>query len=314
MGRWTLTLLLLGLVISVSSKADRLNCFVSHTLLRSYYHELHLQMEQPYRLSVINEVVSENEMRRFHKLTLQSEAPFGSIEVTLAFPKESRARQLPVLLVLGGFDTGQRTVELVETRDDVVLVGYEYPGLNYFHQGDLEKMVESMTLVPLQIASLFKWLSEQSWAISERVQTLGVSLGALYLPISQRVLKIQGQQPFATIFAFGGGDFGAILGAELRGHADAATIERAVSLARGLTYLVDPRTHLPCLPQGHYLTLSALRDEIFPEESRKIFEELTPQTNEVIRFDETHIHPQKSEMIREVSLVISDWLRRLQTL
>lgn len=303
-------LLLIAFSLPIKLLATSSSCRISQMALDAYLKKIKVQPHEPPLLVTQNEFFSKTSTREWKELSLKVTSSSEKLEIAISAPigTFTNNERFPVLFVLGGFETGRKTIEFIDYTGKIILVGFQYPGASLAQIGDYQKALESMTKVPVQVASIIHWLTQQPWTRSDSIITLGVSLGAVYLPISQRVSISFKNIPLATIFAFGGGDFHLMFKESLKEFLDPQSLEILSSIIQPISYLFDPKTHLPCLPKSQYLTLSAVHDEVFLESSRRVFELLTPSKNTIISFDDPHIQPGRTEMIRQATKVIHNWL------
>ena len=120
---------------------------------------------------------------------------FVSLESSSGLTAELRVRRpagdepVPVLLVLGGYDTGKNAVELAGAPTGVAFAALDYP---YEGEESLSGFYKTARAVPdVQQAFLdspavlllaMDWLDEQPWV--ERVELIGASLGVPFTAVA----------------------------------------------------------------------------------------------------------------------------------
>ncbi|MDD5304974.1 MAG: prolyl oligopeptidase family serine peptidase [Elusimicrobia bacterium] len=99
-------------------------------------------------------------------------------------PVGGRPRRLPSLIVLGGLETGARSLELIEPDLPVVLAAFEYPyaGPRRFQFPrtlvDGPRVKQAVAETPFDVRALHRFLRAQPYADADRVCVVGVSFGA----------------------------------------------------------------------------------------------------------------------------------------
>ena len=96
-------------------------------------------------------------------------APDGDPMVAIVSRPLDDERRLPVIILIGGFDTGVRSVDRLSDPGSNVVIGYGYPdaGLLKAHGQTIRKLVMAQRdayRVPGQIAALAAWAAAQPWA------------------------------------------------------------------------------------------------------------------------------------------------------
>ena len=120
---------------------------------------------------------------------------YVSLESTSGLTAELRVRRpagderVPVLLVLGGFDTGKDAVELGGTPNGVAFAALDYP---YGGEESLSGFYRTVRAIPDVQQAFFDspavlmlamdWLDEQPWV--ERVELVGASLGVPFTAVA----------------------------------------------------------------------------------------------------------------------------------
>lgn len=106
------------------------------------------------------------------------------IDMRVYRPDFDGTNPLPVLLLLGGYQTGKDAVDLVGATEGIVYAAIDYP---YNGAHNLSTFWGSVTAIPgarrafldapagLMLA--LQWLLDQPWADTQRVELAGVSLG-----------------------------------------------------------------------------------------------------------------------------------------
>ena len=121
---------------------------------------------------------------------LESSSGLG-VTLRLARPQSATDETFPVIIVMGGENTGKDAVDLVGAPDGVAYVALDYP-----YQGDqeLDAFWESVSAIPdIQQAFLdsppamslaLDWAEQQSWFDPANVELVGASLGVPFTAVA----------------------------------------------------------------------------------------------------------------------------------
>ena len=131
------------------------------------------------------------------------------IDMRVYRPDYDGEQTLPVLVLLGGFNTGKDAVELVGEADGIAYAAIDYP---YTGRHDLGTFWGSIAAIPgAQKAFLdapaglmlaLQWLLEQPWADTGRIELAGISLGVPFAAPAGAL-----EQRFSRVWLLhGGGD------------------------------------------------------------------------------------------------------------
>ncbi len=113
----------------------------------------------------------------------------SGLTAELRVRRPASSEPVPVLLVLGGYDTGKDAVELAGARDDVAFAALDYP---YSGEESLSGFYRTLRAVPdVQQAFLdspaalllaLDWLDAEPWV--DRVELVGASLGVPFTAVA----------------------------------------------------------------------------------------------------------------------------------
>lgn len=272
-------------------------------------------------VSLVADQVETQGQREFHYMKF-SHPTNGSFQMIvsgpLGFAQSSRA--YPVLFIVSGFQTGAQSVALVGDVGDRILVGYQYPFNADEILAEPNRLLEFFPRSIGQMVGIWSWLKVQKWAEAYKIDTLGVSLGSLLLPVSLRVAERVGFQARKTIFAFGGADFGSIVeyqvaqilareSANSAITASAEALKKVHLLVEGLTYPIKPRLHLAYL-RGSFLVVRGLQDEVFPASSSEALVNLLPQPKTAVVLDSRHINVDTEDIIKATVQAIQEFINK----
>ncbi|MDD5586340.1 MAG: hypothetical protein PHY92_05205 [Alphaproteobacteria bacterium] len=250
--------------------------------------------------------------RRMEHVTLQGKG-LGPISFAVDLPAATSPMKLPLLIVLGGLETGANNIRYVQYAGNNAIIGYDWPMPLHFPAGS-ELLFQTPGLygqiltIPGQVASAIHWLSQQPWADATRISILGFSLGALALPSVQHFVERSGQPIGWTIVAYGGAPFGHIFAAN--GYMEPVWLSKVMApVIDVLLYPFQPAVHLPSL-KGRFLVLEGRDDEFIPEEARRNLREAVPEPKTVVSFEGTHIGvgPKHLALLQRIIETSRTWL------
>lgn len=215
------------------------------------------------------------------------------------------------LFFASGLFSGKSAVELLGTHPGLVLIGYDYPltvdDLKKNPAAALQGIERFLKKTPLQIAAALQWISQQPWTRFDAINTMGVSLGGLVLPVGEHLAMSVGTSIHGTVLAFTGAHLPPVLEHSLKAHMNADVLRGAMALANNIMTLHDPKLHLPFL-EGQFLTIRADSDQVFPRESSQILENLLPHPKTIEVVHGPHIDLNQREVISQTQAVVRHWL------
>lgn len=217
----------------------------------------------------------------------------------------------PTLLIISGFLSGRQSVNLIADPGPVILAGfdYAYDQSDILHRPDL--LAEVIRQTPGQIACSLIWLQRQAFTDSYQLHLMGVSLGTLFAPVSLALTLQWGYHPASTIFAFGGADAGSVVGNALKDLTDESTARQAQDLINGLLTLQDPKLYLSGL-KGPFLVIRGTQDQVFPEISGRLLEDLLPEPKTLKALPVGHIDPTKKEIVQMTMNLVIEFIQSLR--
>jgi hypothetical protein len=233
--------------------------------------------------------VTMREGRKVEHFILRT-SELGDIGVVVSLPEPLPRYGLPIVLVLGGFGTGEETISSLPDPGDNALVGYDWPMPvrldSWTILTGMPRLYRRVMTIPGQVSSALDWLEGQPWADRRSVSLVGFSLGAVAAPAIEDVAQHDGQKIGWTILAYGGDPLGALVAAN--------PYTRPRFLRPVLAPLIDillsplePERHLPRL-SSEFLVLEGSDDALIPEAARARFRDAVPEPKTVRTFDGDH--------------------------
>lgn len=246
--------------------------------------------------------------------TLHLESSTGlAVDMRVLRPADTADRKLPLLLVIGGQETGKDAVDLVGAPGDFAYAAIDYP---YSGSKSLDGVWQSLRAVPrIQDAFLdtppalslaLDWLLLQPWVDVDNVNLVGVSLGVPFAAVAgaldTRITRV--------FLLHGGGD-----NLSWVMHAGRKRIENETLLriaARGALLLVygasfDTREWMAQIAPRPLVIVAAHDDDYVPEAAQQaLIEAGRSDSVELIWTEGQHIRPnRKSELGQLLDIVRS---------
>lgn len=235
-----------------------------------------------------------------------------TVRLVLSLPEPRPEGPMPVLVILGGLEVGEQTLEFIAEPGPNAYAIYQYPySPEYWYERAKVTQVpvirEAVLSVPGQVTAAVEWLRDRSWADPARVSLLGYSFGALLLPASHRVASEVAPPPLPAVLAYGGTDIHMLMDHNL--GVDSPWLRSALArIAELAVRPVEPALHAPHMVGGPFLLMSGLRDEQIPRASYEALHALVPEPRTVLLLDEGHMHPRRPELTRRLVDLTREWL------
>lgn len=248
-------------------------------------------------------------VRTYHKIVLVS-GENDRLSFTLSLPTEPLPQRLPVVVIMGGFGGGDWILNWIPRHSFNAVVSYDYPYVReHWEKGSKLSRTRIAWRVarriPDQVPALIAWTVRQDWADSRRVSLVGLSLGAVALPLVHRRTVTAGVALGLSVLAYGGAGLARLARANLRIRPAwfCAFLARFIAV---LLHPFEPARHLPHL-RGEFLIINGLEDQRVPAESAHSMHCLTPEPKTLIQLPGPHIDGDRQRYIRAVAL-IRNWL------
>jgi dienelactone hydrolase len=227
-----------------------------------------------------------------------------------------QTRALPLVVLLGGHETGRDAVEIVGDPGQLVVAALDYP---YQGPDRVRGWRQGITVVPLiqrglldtppAISLALDWLERQPWVDRQKVEIMGVSLGAPFAAVAGAL-----DRRFRRVWIIhGGADNRTWLEHNLRNR---VKNDRLRAGAAALVYLL---TYGRSFESGQWvariaprslIVIGAQDDERLP---RRLVERLyaaAGQPKELIWTKGGHINPDRPEIVRQLLEVVRSRIGR----
>jgi len=241
---------------------------------------------------------------------------FDAIKISLSLPEVHAEGSLATVILLGGFDTGKRSIHEVPRAGTNAVIGYDYPlSRGDWYEGSWPRRMlaarRASRQVPAQILAVLRWARTQAWS-DGRVSLLGFSLGALYLPAAHHMATLHGEQIGPSIIAYGGADLALIFPFVFRKESAWRKYVLTHFAALCLQEL-EPVHHLPHL-QGEFLLLNGSNDHVVPIEMVERLRALLPEPKTIVTLRSNHMMPDNHELMGTIIRVSRSWLVERQAI
>ncbi len=248
-------------------------------------------------------------------ITLSLEG-FDAVEISLSLPEATPEGGLATVILLGGFDTGKRSIFEVPKAGANAVIGYDYPLSReaWYEAWWPRRMLAARRAsrqVPAQILAVLSWARAQAWS-DGRTSLLGFSLGALYLPAVHHMASLHGMRIGPSIIAYGGADLAPIF--RFASRKEPAWLRGTLT---GLAVLglreLEPVHHLPHL-KGEFLLLNGSDDRLVPFETVERLRALLPEPKTIVTLKSDHMMPGDRELMETIIRVSRNWLIKRQAI
>lgn len=235
----------------------------------------------------------------------------GSVEFTVSLPKDPHGKRFPAIVILGGVEIGQASLDYVPAHGANALLAYQYPESRVpWYEGSLAGKLPAIRRavrdVPSQVEVLVAWAEAQPWADRSRVSLMGYSFGALFLPAALRLAEVHGRHLGPAVLAYGGADVPELLMANLELRPRWAR-RLLVEIVAVFIRPVEPALHLPHL-KGELLFINGKRDTQIPAACALKMQELASGTKTVVWLEAGHMNPGNPALLAQIIRISREWM------
>ena len=228
------------------------------------------------------------------------------VELSVRIPDRLLADQ-PLLMMLGGQETGRAAVELVPDTRGVVLAAISYPFGTVPHRSllamtvALPRIQQGIFDTPAAaLLALEFLLGPGSPVVPGRVELAGVSFGA-YLAAVPAVLDARVERLWLV---HGGAEPAVVFDWGLRDRVWPAALRRAIASylasVAGTAHLA-PAGWLQRLPPRPVVLIHARDDSALPESAAGALSELAQSPREILWTEGSHVHPKRPSVVSAIS-------------
>ena len=221
------------------------------------------------------------------------------------FVREPRraTRPLPAVFILAGVETGRESLDLIDDRDDLLLVSMNYPRRETLSLDGFGLLLAPYVLRRMAFESLeggvlaLDYLSRRTDVDQKRIILLGVSFGS---PI---IVALGARDPRAdaVVLIYGGGDLGGLARTNLREKpwwVPGWIIGPAVRTFLGE---FEPLAHVEKIAPRYFLMVSSRQDEMFPPSSALALYGRARDPKKLIWYETGHLDLFDRQLIRRLT-------------
>ena len=245
--------------------------------------------------------VSETALSRKSELKLLN-SQGTQLEYFIREPRRA-TRPLPAVFILAGVETGRESLNLIDDRDDLLLVSMNYPRREELALSGLGLVLAPYVLRRMAFDSLeggllaLDYLSRRTDVDQKRIILLGVSFGS---PI---IVALGARDPRAdaVVLIYGGGDLGGLARTNLREKPwwlPGWIIGPAV---RAFLGEFEPLAHVEKVAPRYFLMVSSRQDEMFPPSSALALYGRARDPKKLIWYDTGHLDLFDRQLIRRLT-------------
>jgi fermentation-respiration switch protein FrsA (DUF1100 family) len=220
-------------------------------------------------------------------------------------------RRLAAVLVLAGFETGKAVLDLLDERDDLFLLGMDYP---FRGSKDLEGIGLLSALPALRRmgfdtvdagALALEYLAQHPDIDRERIILLGVSFGSVFAT----VLGGADERARAVVLIYGGGNLSALIQNVARDRAWWLPSWLIPPLARLFFTPFEPLDHVGKIAPRYLLMINSRRDDLFTPPSATALYERAGNPKKLIWYETGHMDLFDATLIRNLTREVMGELR-----
>ena len=239
----------------------------------------------------------------------------NAVTFSVSLPKgqfaDDAGEKLPTLVVISGFRSAHQNLERIPEPGPNAIISYDYPydPKEWKEAGFIGRALIARRVayrLPNDVAGLMAWVRRQHWADSARISLVGVSLGAVALPVIRRRASATGQTDGPSVIAYGGVDLQTLVAANLK-LSPGWLRETAAWAIWLLLKPLEPETHLLKI-SGPFLLINGKNDERIPADSVARLQAITPEPKTIINVDGAHIDGNRPEIIENTVRLARVWL------
>ncbi|MDJ0905574.1 MAG: DUF3014 domain-containing protein [Woeseiaceae bacterium] len=257
------------------------------------------------------EVIEENRtVDRGYTVRLQSSTGLA-VDMRVLRPEVDVGQTVPLVLILGGQETGKDAVDLMGSADGIAFAAIDYP---YEGDKDLDGFWKSIYAIPdvqrafidspPAVSLALTWLLQQDWIDSERVELAGVSLGVPFALAAGAV-----DERFSRVWMLhGGGDNVIWVAHNAKRHIDSEflrnlTSRLALFMVHGRSF--EPRRWMPEIAPRPLIIVAARDDDFVPKEAQAPLEEAAQSPHiELVWTEGRHIGPNRGNELQQLIAIV----------
>jgi hypothetical protein len=258
---------------------------------------------------VAAEVTSESPQTdgRLFEVSLRSSSGLA-VELALRMPDKPLPHR-PLLVLLGGQETGRAAAEIIPDTHGVVVAALSYPFGTVPHRDGLQlalalgRIQRGILDTPPAVLLALDYLLARPDLAPERVELAGISFGA-YLAAVPAALD---QRVDRVWLIHGSGDPAAVLEAGLRKRISSRPLRRGVAsllAAAASAQHLSPEQWAARIAPRPLIVINATEDSALPPEAVQVLHRALVNPYEVLWTPGDHVHPKRPETIHAITQLL----------
>jgi len=258
---------------------------------------------------VASEVTAESPLAdgRLVEVSLLSSSGLA-VELALRIPHHPLPHR-PLLVLLGGQETGRAAAEIIPSTYGVVVAALSYPFGTVPHRDGLEltlalgRIQRGILDTPSAVLLALDYLLAHPDLAPQRVELAGISFGA-YLAAVPAALD---QRVERVWLIHGSGDPAAVLESGLRKRIPSDTLRRGVAsllAAVASAHHLSPEQWVARVAPRPLVVINATDDTALPPEAVRVLHQALVYPYEVLWTPGDHVHPKRPETIHAITRLL----------
>jgi hypothetical protein len=264
--------------------------------------------------TLVDATVIEEERALDRSYTVHLRSSTGlEVDMRVLRPEVDVTESLPLVLILGGQETGKDAIDLVGAADGIAFAAIDYP---YDGSQDLDGFWKSVGAIPAvqrafldsppAVSLALTWLLEQDWVDPDRTELAGVSLGVPFATAAGAL-----DERFSRIWMLhGGGDNVSWVSHNARRHIDNEVLRHLT--ARTVLFIVhgrsfDTQRWIPEIAPRPLIIVAARNDDYVPPDAQKPLVSASRADHvELIWTEGRHIGPSRGDELEQLLIIVRD--------
>ncbi len=244
---------------------------------------------------------------RLFEVSLRSSSGL-EVEIALRVPDDPLPHR-PLLVLLGGQETGRAAAEIIPATHGVVVAALSYPFGTVPHRDGLQlalalgRIRNGILDTPPAVLLALDYLLARPDLAPERVELAGISFGA-YLAAVPAALD---QRVERVWLIHGSGDPAAVLEAGLRKRIPSQPLRQGVAsllAAAASAHHLSPEFWVARIAPRPLVVVNAVEDTALPQEAVQVLHRALVPPYEVLWTPGDHVHPKRPETIHAITRLL----------
>ena len=270
-----------------------------------------LNGDEPTKISIAKQYQEsdENEIRLYEDLILDCGSN-GKANFTISLPEKIPAEGLPCIIIVGGLETGRKSLKFIPNHGQYALIAYEYPpALQALKKISVVKHIifvrKAMNQVPNQLIDVIHYVREQPWINKEPISFMGYSFGSIFIPAIYYKAEEEGIPIGPGVLAYGGAGIYCLA----EGCLPFPTFINK-PIARYAAFLFKPMDPIwyASKIKSEFLIINGLYDKQIPSNCAHCLQQMIPSPKTIINLETGHINPKNPDLILRIINMSRSWL------